>query len=164
MAKPIIHARSSAKIFGGKPEDYLEIHQLIDSSRGAFPDLRHRTLTHNTWFVTTILPLIFGETRKNSDNREYSIRDIGERHVMEDFGGKFIPSAQDFLTEVEFKPWMDNGKGNSRPPSYRKLKNFLKTVPKQTESALKKNKRRRPPNNGEAEEFLPGCRGNGMID
>ncbi len=30
MSKPYIHALSSAKKFGGKPEDYLEIHQLMD--------------------------------------------------------------------------------------------------------------------------------------
>ena len=29
MAHPIEHARSSAKKFGGKPEDYLAIHRWI---------------------------------------------------------------------------------------------------------------------------------------
>ncbi len=35
---------------------------------------------------------------------------------MEDFGG-FIPTLQDFLGELEFRPWM-NGLGD--PPSRRK--------------------------------------------
>lgn len=53
MAKPYIHAISSAKRFGGKPEDYIEIHNLMDSSKGAIPDNRHRALTHNSWFFLT---------------------------------------------------------------------------------------------------------------
>ena len=33
MANPIIHSKSSAKRFGGKFEDYLEIHEKMDCSR-----------------------------------------------------------------------------------------------------------------------------------
>lgn len=50
MAKPIVHAASSARRYGGVPEDYLELHDLMDSSKSAFPDNRHRALTHNSWF------------------------------------------------------------------------------------------------------------------
>ena len=35
MANPYIHSRSSAKRYGGKPEDYLEIHKLLDSPKVA---------------------------------------------------------------------------------------------------------------------------------
>lgn len=59
MAKPIVHARSSARRFGGVAEDYLEIHDLMDSSKSAFPDNRHRALTHNSWFFF-IVERIFG--------------------------------------------------------------------------------------------------------
>jgi len=44
MAKPFIHAESSVKRWGGKPEDYIEIHNLMDSSKGAIADHRHRAL------------------------------------------------------------------------------------------------------------------------
>jgi hypothetical protein len=37
---------------------------------------------------------------------------------MEDYGG-FIPTAQDFLQEIEWQEWMNNGKGV--PASHRKL-------------------------------------------
>ena len=33
---------------------------------------------------------------------------------MEDFGGRFIPSAQDFLQSMDALPWMD---GRGTPPS-----------------------------------------------
>jgi hypothetical protein len=92
--KPFIHAESSAKKFGGQPEDYLEIHNLLDSSKSVIADNRHRALTHNSWFLF-ILEKIFGVTITNSDGKKVSVRDVGEQHIIEDFRGQFIPSAQD---------------------------------------------------------------------
>lgn len=53
--KPHIHAVSSAKHYGGSPDDYLDIHQFMDSSKGAIADNRHRALTHNSWFLSVVL-------------------------------------------------------------------------------------------------------------
>jgi hypothetical protein len=117
--KPYLHALSSARKYGGKPEDYLEIHNLMDSSKGAIADNRHRCLTHTSWFLSTILERIFGSTMVNSDGKTFSVRDIGEQHILEDFGNKYIPTAQDFLQEIHFADWMNNGRGN--PPSCAKL-------------------------------------------
>ena len=114
MAKPHIHAISSAKRFGGKPEDYLEIHNLMDSSKAAIPDNRHRALTHNSWFLF-ILERVFGCTITNSAGKPVSVREVGEQHILEDFGGKFIPAATDYLGEMELRVWMNNGAGV--PPS-----------------------------------------------
>lgn len=119
MAKPHIHAVSSVKKFGGVPEDYLDIHRVMDSSKGAIPDNRHRALTHNSWFLSTILERIFGYSIRNSAGKEVSVRDIGEQHILEDYANKFIPTAQDYLAEMEFKDWMNNGKGS--PPSHAKI-------------------------------------------
>lgn len=130
MSKPHIHAQSSAKHFGGKMEDYLDIHEFLDSSKQAFSDLRHRALTHHPWFISNVLPRIFGGTRTNSDGKRYSVVGIGELHVLEDFGGKFIPSAQDYLEQIEMQDWMDNGKGTSQPSSHRKLGEWQKVVHK----------------------------------
>jgi Domain of unknown function (DUF6915) len=110
MAKPIIHAFSSSKKFGGKPEDYIEIHNFMDSSKSVISDNRHRALTHNSWFLNSVLERVFGLTIKNSDGEEISVKAIGEEHVLEDYGHNFIPSAQDFLQEIEYKGWM-NGHG-----------------------------------------------------
>lgn len=118
MSKPWIHAESSAKKFGGEPEDYIEIHNLLDSSKGTIADSRHRALTHNAWFLF-ILEKIFGVRIVNSEGRVVSVRDVGEQHILEDYRMRFIPSAQDFLQEIEVKEWMVSGKG--QPPSSAKL-------------------------------------------
>ena len=111
MSKPYLHAQSSAKRYGGTPDDYIDIHNLMDSSKAAIPSSIHRVLTHQSWFVGTdgILEKIFGVTRTNSAGKSYSVRQIGEDHILEDFGGKFIPTPQDYLEDIEVKDWMNNG-------------------------------------------------------
>ena len=113
---------SSAKKYGGVPEDYLDIHELMDSSKTCFSDNRHRTLTHNIWFVTIILPKVFGHIRMNSDGRQYNTKDIGEQHCLEDFRMKFIPTVQDYLENMDMQQWMNNGIGvpNSAKKLYQK--------------------------------------------
>jgi hypothetical protein len=132
ISKPYIHAESSARRFGGKPEDYLPIHNLLDSSKGTIADSRHRALTHNTWFIGPDGPLerIFGVNITNSDGRLVSVRDLGEQHILEDFGGRFIPSAQDYLQEIEVKEWMVQGKG--APPSFAKINDRPREVTRTT--------------------------------
>jgi hypothetical protein len=121
MAAPYKHSQSSAKKFGGKPEDYLDIHELMDSTKTTFADNRHRALTHNIWFVAYVLPKIFGHVRTNSDGKEYNVKDVGEYHVLEDFGMQFIPTVQDYLQEMEIQPWMSGG-GKFKPSSTPKTK------------------------------------------
>lgn len=107
---------SSARKFGGIPEDYLDIHSIMDSSKAVTSLPTHRALTHNTWFISTILTKIFGEVfYRKSDNVAISTRDIGEQHVAEDYKG-FIPSASDFIDNLNMEDWMVNGKG--KPPSH----------------------------------------------
>lgn len=115
--KPWIHAESSARRFGGIAEDYIKIHDFLDSTKSTFGDNRHRTLTHNTWFIGPggPLELCFGHTITNSSGHKISVREIGEQHILEDFGGKYIPTVQDYLENMDIQQWMNNGKGN--PPS-----------------------------------------------
>jgi hypothetical protein len=132
MSKPIIHAQSSAKRFGGNPEDYEPIHAFMDSSKGAFPDNRHRALTHNSWFLLNILERIHFPNSApmttdgrfpiiiNSENKRVSVRDIGEQHILEDFAQKFIPTAQDYLEHLPWQAWMNNGQGG-HPSSHQKI-------------------------------------------
>lgn len=163
MSKPIIHARSSARRFGGEPEDYLPIHDLMDSSKAVFPDNRHRALTHNSWFFF-IVERIFGHeitvyTDLPCDNchgtsgvdseepqhqesymdstcicnytgrkpKQVSVRDVCEQHVLEDFGGKFIPTPADYLEGMEFQDWINNGIGGV-PTSHRRLAEKTRTT------------------------------------
>lgn len=120
MSKPHIHAQSSARKYGGDPNDYLDIHSFMDSSKAAIPDNRHRALTHNSWFIGVVIERVFGCTRTNSAGKIYSTRQIAEDHVLEDYGGRYIPAACDFLSEMEFQPWMDNARTSS-PPSHARI-------------------------------------------
>jgi hypothetical protein len=90
----------------------------MDASRSALSDSRHRALTHNTWFIGPDGPLerAFGAEITNSAGRRVSVRAIGEQHVLEDFGGRFIPSVQDYLTTLPMAEWMVSGRGTP-PPS-----------------------------------------------
>jgi hypothetical protein len=110
MGKPHQHAESSVKKFGGKVQNYLEVHILLDSSKMAFADNRHRALTHNSWFVNHILPKIFGDTITNSDGKLISVIDIAEQHILEDFNYHFIPTAQDYLLLMTKTSWL-HGQG-----------------------------------------------------
>jgi len=123
MAKPWIHALSSAKRFGGVAEDYLPIHNFMDSSKAVIADNRHRALTHNSWFIGTVIEKVFGTTFQNSGGKTISSRDIAEQHVIEDMG--CIPSGQDFLAELEYKTWME---GKGKPPSFEKIEKSRKVV------------------------------------
>lgn len=128
MAVPYIHAVSSAKRWKGIPEDYLDIHQLLDSTKGAFPDNRHRAITHNSWFTQTIIPRIFGDYRINSSGIKYSPKLIAELHVLEDFRMKFIPSVQDYLENMKLKTWMNNGLGPEIPNSKKQVVDTEQTL------------------------------------
>lgn len=57
--KPLQHARNSAKKWGGKAEDYQAIHDFFDSSKSAFPDMRHRAILHSASGIF-ILECVFG--------------------------------------------------------------------------------------------------------
>lgn len=115
--KPYEHAESSVKKFGGKEEDYLEIHKLLDSPKSIISDLRFRALTHHSWFIDSILPKIFGEFITNSNGNKVSVTDIGEQHCFEDFDG-YIPSAQDYLSAIKYEEWMS---GETPPQCYKNI-------------------------------------------
>ncbi len=125
MGKPHHHAKSSVRKYGGQPHDYLEIHKLLDSSKQAMADNRHRALTHNSWFICHILPQIYGDTIINSDGVEVSVIDIAEQHVLEDFGGRFIPTVQDYLVELPIAQWIN---GQDLPPSRVQKREDLQSV------------------------------------
>jgi hypothetical protein len=109
MANPMIHAQSSVKRFGGKVEDYLEIHELIDSPKETMNNNTSRTLTHNTWFCYKIIPKIFGYNIINSDGKRVDTIDVAMLHVAEDFRMKFVPTPQDYLKHMKVQAWMCNG-------------------------------------------------------
>lgn len=101
--KPFIHAKSSAAKFGGKPEDYLPVHDLMDSSKSSLADVRHRALFHSAFGIFMVEKML-GTTLTNSDGRQVSVRDVAEQHVMEDLG--FIPTVEAWFRNMRIEPWM----------------------------------------------------------
>ena len=101
--KPFLHSRKHARKYGGIPSDYHDIDTFIDSSKMAFPDMRHRAILHSA-FGCFIVEQSFGITRENSDGLTYSPRDIAEDHILQDLG--FIPTVESYLQNMQLQPWM----------------------------------------------------------
>lgn len=103
MAHAYYHAKSSARAFGGIWEDYMELHNFMDSTKAHIADSRHRLVLHNSWGIFFV-EKIFGElwTRK-SDGKQVPTRSILEKHVLEDF--KCIPSLEQCFASVPVEPW-----------------------------------------------------------
>lgn len=160
MSKPFIHSRSSAKRFGGKPEDYDSIHNWMDSSKAFIPDNRHRCIFHSSagiFYVEKIFGIHFdgiqrikekynlpdsfeddmiqfinesrehGTCIKNSEGKKVSVRDVAEQHILEDYGMRFIPTAQDYIENMEFQDWMNNGRSGC-PSSYKRIEKNKKVT------------------------------------
>jgi hypothetical protein len=156
MGTPLFHANKSAERFGGNFQDYLPIHTCMDSSKSAHSDMRHKALTHNSWFTTTIIPRIFGPVINNSEGKSVSTQEVAEFHVMEDLGGS-LPSASDYLNGIPLADWMDNGKNGDVPPSQRSLPTI------NSEEILKIPEKKAPdPQNS---WYIPrNCGGGGRLD
>jgi hypothetical protein len=109
MGNCLQHSLSSVKRWKGSVEDYLPIHELLDSPKSTMNNNTGRMMTHNTWFAYTIIPKIFGYNIINSDGKSVDTVDIAMLHISEDFRGQFIPTPQDYLKHMEVQPWMNNG-------------------------------------------------------
>jgi len=101
--KPFLHSKIHAKKYGGKPEDYADIDDFLDSSKAAVPDVRHRAILHSA-FGCFVVEQMFGRTRVNSAGKEYSPRDVAEDHIQQDLG--FIPTMEKYLDCMTIEPWM----------------------------------------------------------
>jgi hypothetical protein len=98
---------TTVKQWGGKPEDYIEIHAWFDATKEQFADARHRALRHHAQGIFEC-ERIFGQTITNSDGRVVPVRYVGEQHVKEDCGGK-IPTVADWFRNIKMEPWMNRG-------------------------------------------------------
>lgn len=123
--KPLLHAKISAKRFGGQPEDYIEIHNWIDQVKAHVPDARHRLILHNS-FGIFLCEQMFGEIVEHKGNyirmpyvvisggRQVSVRDIAEQHVIDDLG--HIPTLVQVLDKAQIPASVISGK---------KLRNYV---------------------------------------
>ena len=129
--KPFEHGKVSVRKWGGKAEDYQEIHDFIDSSKACHPDMRHRAIYHNS-LGPFLAEKIYGiwewefKGRKlnpfswanwqyvkrpfilNSSGKKVQVRDIVEQHIIDDMG--FIPTITDYLSEMPLYEWLGGPK------------------------------------------------------
>ena len=108
MSNSYDHCKTSVRKFGGKPKDYIDIHEFLDSSKEYFGDARHRMLFHHAagpW----ICQKVFGYEITNSDGKTVNVREIAEIHIVEDLG--YIPSFAEWAEHTNLVPWM-GGKRN----------------------------------------------------
>ena len=103
MGHPYHHALSSARKWGGKPEDYLALHNWFDSTKSQFADFRHRALRHHSEGIF-MAEHEFGTTITNSLERKVPTRVLAEQHVIEDLGR--IPTVADWLRMIKPERWM----------------------------------------------------------
>lgn len=92
---PYDHSLLSASNFGGDPEDYLTIHEFLDSTKAHEPTWKHRSILHNG-FGMILCEKIFGAYITNSDGVRISTREIARRHIIEDCNG-IVPTVRDWL-------------------------------------------------------------------
>lgn len=97
----ILHSRISVKKRGGKIEDYLPIHDFIDSTKELCSDNRHRIL-HTVWGIRRVIVPIFGHTIINSDGKSINVKDLCEQdHILPDYQNRFIPTLADFVSAID---------------------------------------------------------------
>lgn len=94
------HSELSVVKFGGKIEDYFEIHKFIDSSKLFFFNIKHRSVLHHTFGVELCIR-IFDDTLVNSDGQVVLVRDIAIEHIKEDLNGR-IPTLREWFENNPF--------------------------------------------------------------
>ena len=98
--KPYEHAATSVRKWGGVPEDYLPIHDKLDSSKQSLASMQHRAMYHHS-HGCYIMEELFGQ---NSEGKLVSVREIAELHILEDLGK--IPTLADWLSLIPLQSWM----------------------------------------------------------
>ena len=112
MAHPYHHAVSSAKRFGGQPDDYLALHSWFDATKAHLADARHRVLRHHS-FGIFIAEQLFGVTLTNPSGNRIPTRAVGEQHVQEDFS--FIPSIHQCFRGLPPEGWLGTNYQDDTP-------------------------------------------------
>jgi hypothetical protein len=102
---PWKHAESSAARWGGRPADYIAIHNFFDETKAFTGDWTHRVLRHHSAGVQWAIEK-FGHVIVNADDRLIPVKSIAEQHIEEDCG--YIPTPQDWLVVIANNPedWM----------------------------------------------------------
>ena len=81
--KPLQHAQISQKIHGGKWQDYIDVHNFLDSSKSACAHFKHRFFLHHAEGIDLGVK-IFGQNLTNSEGETLEIRQLLTEHLIED--------------------------------------------------------------------------------
>jgi hypothetical protein len=104
---PYKHAESSAKKWGGIPDDYIHIHNWFDETKQYTGDWTHRALRHHSAGIEWAIER-FGHRVSLNGYHDKCIptKLIAEQHIIEDCG--YIPTPQDWLKVLFKNPddWM----------------------------------------------------------
>lgn len=102
---PTTHAEISAKRRGGTVQEWVAYHSFMDSSKEVESSNLHRCLTHHLHFIRRVMIPVFGHTIHLSDGSRADCKDVGELdHVIEDYGGRFLPSLSDYVALIKDDP------------------------------------------------------------
>jgi len=99
MAHPIQHAKSSVNKFGGKWEDYINIHNWFDETKSWVGHSDHRMFRHHSEGIFEC-EKIFGSQFTNSEDKVVYTRYVGEQHIKEDCNN-YIPSAKEWVRAMK---------------------------------------------------------------
>ncbi len=83
--KPLQHAQISQKTYGGFWQDYIAVHNFLDSSKAACAHFKHRFLLHHAEGIELGVRIL-GETLTNSENKQIETRRLLTDHLIEDVG------------------------------------------------------------------------------
>lgn len=93
---PKDHSLLSVRDYGGKTNDYYDIHYAMDYSKYFLSDgnAHHRAFSHNWWGISMV-ENSFEPILTNSDGKEIEVRQILIDHVRQDCGT--VPTLQQCL-------------------------------------------------------------------
>lgn len=101
--KPLQHAQISQKKHGGRWEDYIAVHNFLDSSKASCAHFKHRFFLHHAEGIELGVK-IFGQNLVNSQGKavvtrqlltEHLIEDVGSLVTVEDWARDLLPKTND---------------------------------------------------------------------
>jgi len=101
MAHSVIHAKSSAKKYGGLYTDYLHLHDWMDITKNWLPHSTHRMFRHHCMGIQEAEER-FGTHFTNSDGKVVYTRYILTDHIKEDCYN-YVPTPREWLQALEAK-------------------------------------------------------------
>lgn len=126
---PYEHSILSVKMFGGKPKHYIKIHEFLDSTKGHFPDYKHRAILHNSWGML-LCEKIFGSITKNN----ISVREIARQHILQDC--QCVPTLKECIVSLSDNTYNKYNKPNKKDIEYLKQKLYERNK-KETKKSTK---------------------------